>query len=1184
MPPKKLAELTEQGDARADAIWYRTGDNSRDTGTGRPGNSDLTDDMRSGVTDPQMQARIDDISSVMAESELPATIEVYRGVRYADELLGPEGSRVGQTFTDEAFLSTSTDPEWAAGFGPTLLRIRVPAGTRAIRTADREPDQVESEILLDRRLQYRVVAEGDTLNGQPVVDVEIVPARARAAPSRSVTQLRKAVTDRGITVPTSIRGPALRQLAEDLENGMPPAAARARAVTSIIDERRAVASALTEAEELVANGASQRALAAVAARLRTTLDADALKTARPLLDAMQAGDTAAIRAAIPAVARAAKLRQVGGNVGAVSRLDRSVMGEIGEGRAATAVTRSGREALEAPPIWVSQRTMSFGGPVDIRGLEGFTAAQRERILSAIEAYRGLGYQGVNRYLRTGESVRGARSVVAEIDRAMAQSRLPDNLVLWRGIPSGERTFGGNVARDLTGFEWTDPAYISTSSAREIAERGGPVLMRLATPPGTGAIRLSDFEAEVLLQRGLTFRVVRDNGLVDGRRLLDVEVIPVRAVGAEADAVRVVRPGWATTFERQPIVLQRAAVVRSGIPVPAKAAAKKAPAKKVAAPKPPRPSGLPADRRVVAADYEDLAGRLFTRTEAEILDVLQDLKSTELAGLARQFRGPAVTDAFGLVIPGRTQGFKLPAGLTVAEERQVLAAAIVSKNPQALSNALDRLERQIGKPLRNRAEVVTKANRLRRMQGHEPAPVPPKPPTPPERMSTPALTAELRSRGALEPARIPGTDRSAPLDLTGVPKDTLAGWVSRARELRPDQLAEEVGRWRQVIIDRRRVLAEVLSETDELVENLAAGAARLSPRDVERIVTRLEGRIRRAGEVFEAWPDAQTAARIVAAVRGGNVPQLRRALEAAAKKHQLTRIGGQAGDATTFDRASMTAIGDIQPGARVVVVRPGYSLPDGTVIARPSVREFEPDALALPSRQAETPQELMAAARGGALQRDMETRIQRVVDGEWSGIRTRLSTDHSGITHRASGKQVYITGELVGPTGRKVGTFTRRIELEPSGDLVAHHEYLSINSNLRGSGFAEAFNENLLDWYRRSGIKRVYLAAGDEVGGYAWARAGYQFADATAADQFTVRAVEKITDALAETRMPRGVTRQQLLDLQDYIQDVRAGRRRADIAEISQFGRRPGQAGRAAVWPGKWLLLGGDAWWDGVLYL
>jgi hypothetical protein len=51
-------------------------------------------------------------------------------------------------------------------------------------------------------------------------------------------------------------------------------------------------------------------------------------------------------------------------------------------------------------------------------------------------------------------------------------------------------------------------------------------MTILVPQGTAALAASsDGEKELLLNRGLRFRIVRDNGVVNGVRHVDVEVVP-----------------------------------------------------------------------------------------------------------------------------------------------------------------------------------------------------------------------------------------------------------------------------------------------------------------------------------------------------------------------------------------------------------------------------------------------------------------------------------------------------------------------------------------------------------------------------------------------------------------------------------------------------------------------------------
>lgn len=178
-PPLKLSQMTASGDPRAAALWFRTGDNSLDTRSGMPGFVELNRHMRGQVLGgPEMDARVADIESAMADSKLTRPIVVYRGMDTYE--LGSIGELEGVEFSDRAFASATTDEAHAKNFG-TVLRITVPSGVGAIRMADRDPDRfTESEILLDRDLKYRVVGERIERNergriSKHELDVEVIP-------------------------------------------------------------------------------------------------------------------------------------------------------------------------------------------------------------------------------------------------------------------------------------------------------------------------------------------------------------------------------------------------------------------------------------------------------------------------------------------------------------------------------------------------------------------------------------------------------------------------------------------------------------------------------------------------------------------------------------------------------------------------------------------------------------------------------------------------------------------------------------------------------------------------------------------------------------------------------------------------------------------------------------------------
>lgn len=196
---------------------------------------------------------------------------------------------------------------------------------------------------------------------------------------------------------------------------------------------------------------------------------------------------------------------------------------------------TGEDALNAVPLSLV-RTDTHARPGKRQGL---TAEQRNALLD----YQGPAYAPINNRLRDIADGRandaGADTVeqTKNIDAAMAGSALTRDVVVYRGISGSRKVFGDRVDNDLTGMEWREAAFVSTSALQSVTEsfsgaRKEPVRMRILAPAGVSAVQVSgvkdgakyDDEAEILLNRDTRMRVVQDRGIVDGVRHLDVEVV------------------------------------------------------------------------------------------------------------------------------------------------------------------------------------------------------------------------------------------------------------------------------------------------------------------------------------------------------------------------------------------------------------------------------------------------------------------------------------------------------------------------------------------------------------------------------------------------------------------------------------------------------------------------------------
>lgn len=267
------------------------------------------------------------------------------------------------------------------------------------------------------------------------------------------------------------------------------------------------------------------------------------------------------------------------------------------GRWADTPALTGKDALDSVPARLKRAPGGRHG--NYEGEELF-APEGHGDVRPLSYYEGLEYQRINGFLRgdldkpveipkwfelekgpeavakriaehdewAEDEKRMVRPMVREIDKTMDVSPLPHDIEVERIIRFGKHVWGEDIwygdmntrgiedfdeqdrrwARweagerpDLTGLEWEELAYVSTTSSDTFAEHHGrhwtggyaradgePVIMRIRVMAGTKAIQLSEHGevGEILLQHGMRARIDKDHGVDSkGFRRVDVRMWP-----------------------------------------------------------------------------------------------------------------------------------------------------------------------------------------------------------------------------------------------------------------------------------------------------------------------------------------------------------------------------------------------------------------------------------------------------------------------------------------------------------------------------------------------------------------------------------------------------------------------------------------------------------------------------------
>lgn len=201
-------------------------------------------------------------------------------------------------------------------------------------------------------------------------------------------------------------------------------------------------------------------------------------------------------------------------------------------------------------------------------------------------------------------------------------------------------------------------------------------------------------------------------------------------------------------------------------------------------------------------------------------------------------------------------------------------------------------------------------------------------------------------------------------------------------------------------------------------------------------------------------------------------------------------------------------------------------------------------------------------RSGRLSEKMSADIHKAYDGTWGGLTSRVTMVDEGVRGKIS-----VIGEITDKKGRAVGGWSR--QLGKNGEV--HHDLLRLDERFQGTGFSKGFYENSLREYKRMGFDRTTILANLEVGGYAWARQGFDFTPGTATPTRAYLAVRAATRRNASTRDVAEAARLALTP----------GSQPRHFARIGESRKRMGPDGHEH-WFGKDLLLGTS--WDAIKYL
>jgi hypothetical protein len=189
------------------------------------------------------------------------------------------------------------------------------------------------------------------------------------------------------------------------------------------------------------------------------------------------------------------------------------------------------------------------------------------------------------------------------------------------------------------------------------------------------------------------------------------------------------------------------------------------------------------------------------------------------------------------------------------------------------------------------------------------------------------------------------------------------------------------------------------------------------------------------------------------------------------------------------------------------------------------------------------------------------------------------TISSAVTNvERAGNRLRVNGEVYNSKGENLGSFEREFYQDDDGSLVVDHDLLSIEDPAyTGNGFGTDFHMRQENYYITHGVDKVYVHAALDVGGYMWAKMGFQW-DENKSESSKARIGDRIANFVDDTEYTDSQTSAILSNYRDRLYDTDTTNDPEPWEIHALRDNRPDKTSTV----GKDILLGSN--WFGVKYM